>query len=185
MSLAHDTHSPWALSWESSDEKSRLHKCLVITTHRHDDFECPSPRNYVDTESWLAYEQNPYLIHWVRSGSCHTKTSIGYDILSAITRLRANTNIRLLHTATTFRCFELRGYVTLPQLVQPWVAAPSPAWLSNTIASMTQQHRHQHDSACTLHCGQVALTASSPAWLSSTVISMTQHLHHTIAKWPW
>jgi hypothetical protein len=78
-----------------------------------------------------------------------------------------------------------QGYVTLPQLVQPWVAAPSPAWLSNTIASMTQQHCHQHNSACTLHCDQVTSAAPSPAWLGSTVISMTQHLHHTIAKWPW
>jgi hypothetical protein len=26
----------------------------------HDDFECPSPRDYVDIKSWLAYEQNPY-----------------------------------------------------------------------------------------------------------------------------
>jgi hypothetical protein len=28
---------------------------LVITTHTHDGFECPSPRDYVDTKSWLAY----------------------------------------------------------------------------------------------------------------------------------
>jgi hypothetical protein len=33
---------------------------LVIMTHMHDDFECPSLRNYVDTKSWLGYEQNSY-----------------------------------------------------------------------------------------------------------------------------
>jgi hypothetical protein len=37
---------------------------LVITTHMHNDFEYPSPRDYVDTKSWLAYEQNPYSTHW-------------------------------------------------------------------------------------------------------------------------
>jgi hypothetical protein len=33
---------------------------LVITTHMHNGFECLSLRDYVDTKSWLAYEQNPY-----------------------------------------------------------------------------------------------------------------------------
>jgi hypothetical protein len=32
---------------------------LVIMTHTHDDFECPSLRDYVDTKSRLAYEKNP------------------------------------------------------------------------------------------------------------------------------
>jgi hypothetical protein len=36
---------------------------LVIMTHTHSDFECLSPRDYVDTKSWLAYEHNPYSTH--------------------------------------------------------------------------------------------------------------------------
>jgi hypothetical protein len=66
---------------------------LVITTHMHDGFECSTPRDYVDTKSWLTYVQNPYSTHLVRSGSCHRETTLGYDILPAITWLRANTNI--------------------------------------------------------------------------------------------
>jgi hypothetical protein len=59
----------------------------------HDDFKCLNPRDYLDTKSWLAFEQNPYLTHWVRSGSCCEETSLCYDSLPAITRLRANMNI--------------------------------------------------------------------------------------------
>jgi hypothetical protein len=77
-------------------------------------------------------------------------------------------------------------------------AAPSPAWLGRTITRMTQndkaprlnrlgsyitnktqQCRHQHDSAATLHCGQVASAAPTPAWLDSTVTNMTRQRHHT------
>jgi hypothetical protein len=36
---------------------------LVFMTHRHDDFVSLSPKDFVDTKSWLAYEQNPYLTH--------------------------------------------------------------------------------------------------------------------------
>jgi hypothetical protein len=39
-----------ALSWELLGEKFRLPR-LVDTTHTHDDFKCPSPRDYVDTKS--------------------------------------------------------------------------------------------------------------------------------------
>jgi hypothetical protein len=56
-------------------------------THMHDGLECLSPTDYVDTKSWLAYEQNSYSTHSVRSGSCHRETSLGYDILTAMTRL--------------------------------------------------------------------------------------------------
>jgi hypothetical protein len=35
----------------------------VITTHTHDDFECLSSRDYVDTMSLVAYEKNSYLTH--------------------------------------------------------------------------------------------------------------------------
>jgi hypothetical protein len=44
--------------------------------------------------------------------------SLGYDILSAITPLQANMNIRLLHDATTPRCSELEDCSTLPQPVK-------------------------------------------------------------------
>jgi hypothetical protein len=57
---------------------------LVFTTHMLDDFECLSARDYVDTKSWLAYEQNP---------SCPRETFLGYDILLAVTQLRADMNI--------------------------------------------------------------------------------------------
>jgi hypothetical protein len=174
-------------------------------TNTHDSFECLSPRDYIDTKSWLAYEQNPYSIHWVRSGSCHRETSLGYDILHAISWLWANMNIWLLHDATTPRCSELGDCTTLTRPVQPWVATPSPAWLDNTVAIMTrhlhciaaklpwQRHR-QHDS-----------TAPSPAWLDiyiasrpsqpdsaianmtqldNIVTSMTRHLHRVTARSP-
>jgi hypothetical protein len=138
---------------------------LVIMTHSHDNFECLSPRDYVETKSWPAYEQNPYSTHWVRSGSCHRETSLGYDILPAITQLQANMNIWLLHTVTTHRCSELGGYATLPQPVQSWVAVPSLAWLGNIVTSMT---RHLHHFAvkppwqCHRQHDSVAL---SPTWL--------------------
>jgi hypothetical protein len=120
-------HPPW---WALS---------LVITTHTHDDFGCLSPRDYVDTKSWLTYEQNPYLTHWVRSSSCHREMSLSYDILPVVTRLRANTNIsnnwhanptsslydntamlwaRGLHNftiaSTTLSCFAMWLYLTIP-----------------------------------------------------------------------
>jgi hypothetical protein len=41
-------------------ENSDCQSGLVFMTHTHDSFERPSPRDYVDTKSWLAYEQNPY-----------------------------------------------------------------------------------------------------------------------------
>jgi hypothetical protein len=143
-------------------------------THRHDDFECLSLRDYVDTKSSLPYEQNPYSTHWVRSGSCHRETSLGYDTLPAITRLWANKNMRLHHDATTPQCSKLKGWASLPHLVQPWVAVPSPAWLSfyiaswpchpgSAVASMTRHHHRQHDSLSTSHHSQVASTVLSPA----------------------
>jgi hypothetical protein len=151
-------------------------------THTHDDFECPSPRDYVDTKSWLAYEQNPCSTHWVRLGSCHRETSLGYDILPAITRLQANMNIWLLHDATIPRCSELGGCSTLPQLVQSWVAASSPARLSSIVAIMTwhlhravakslRQRHHQHHSI-----------ALSPAWLSIYIVSRPSHLSNVVVS---
>jgi hypothetical protein len=149
-------------------------------THTHDDFECPILRDYINIKSWLAYEQNPYSMHWVRSGSCHRETPLGFDILPAITRLQTKMNIWLLHDTTTPRSSELGGCATLAQPVQPWVAAPSPVWLSIIIATMT----HQHDSTSTSHYDIVALAASSSAWLGSTIASMTQYLHHVAVKSP-
>jgi hypothetical protein len=157
----------------------------MITTHTHNNFEWLSPRDYIDTKSWLAYDQNPYSINWVRPGSCHREMSLGCDILPAITRLRGNKNIRLLHDATTPQCSMHGCCATYTRPVQPCVTAPSSAWLDSTITSMTQQHHRQHDSTSTSHCGQVAPAAPSLVWLdiyiaprssrpSSTVASMTQ-----------
>jgi hypothetical protein len=56
--------------WKNLDYLSGL----VITTHTHNNFECPSPRNYVDTKSRLAYELNPYSTCWIRSSAGWTKT---------------------------------------------------------------------------------------------------------------
>jgi hypothetical protein len=194
----------WALGFEPLGVKSRLPERLVLMTHRHDDFEWLSPRDYVDTKSWLAYEQNPYLKNWVRLGSCRRKTSPCYDILPAITRLWVNMNIQLLHDATTPRWSDLRGCTTLPRPVLPWVAAPSPAWHNNIIASMTQhlhratassprQHHRQHDSAALSPTWHNIYIASQPsllggvvtAWLDSIVASMTRHLNYTEVKSPW
>jgi hypothetical protein len=44
------------VQWNNPNKKSGL----VIMTHMHDDFECSSARNYVDTKSLLAYEENHY-----------------------------------------------------------------------------------------------------------------------------
>jgi hypothetical protein len=50
----------------------------------HDDFECLSPRDYEDTMSWLAYEQNPYSTHGVRSKMLnrHVLESIGSQVMN-------------------------------------------------------------------------------------------------------
>jgi hypothetical protein len=138
-------------------------------THSHDDIEHPSPRDYVDTKSWLAYERNPYSTQWIRSSSCHREMSLGYDIWLAIPQLQANTNIRLLHDATTPRCSDLRGCATLS---------------CSVIVSMTRQHYHQHDSTSTSRHGQVTSAALLLAWLSSIVASMTRHLHHVMTMSP-
>jgi hypothetical protein len=53
---------------------------LVIMTHTHDDFECPSSKDYVDTKSWLAYEQNPYSARWVRSNAKWTRTLLALRV---------------------------------------------------------------------------------------------------------
>jgi hypothetical protein len=164
-------------------------------THRHDGFECSNLSDYVDTKSWLAYEQNPYSTHWVTSSSRHREISLGYDILPPITRLQANTNIRLLHDATTPWCSKLGGCAMLPQPVQPSVVASSPAWLSiyiasrwcclgSAIASITRQYCRQHDSAFKPCYGLVTSAEPSLAWLSSIITSMTHHIHRDAAKSP-
>jgi hypothetical protein len=165
----------------------------VITTHTHDDFECPNRRYYVDTKSWLAYEQNPYSTYWVRSSSCHREISLGYDILTAITWLQANMNIWLLHNATTPRCSKLESCTTLPHLVQPWVAVPLPAWLNNIITNMTRylhcvvaksprQHRCQHDSIALSPAWLDICITPWPSRLGSAFASMTWYLHRATTK---
>jgi hypothetical protein len=182
---------------KNSDYLSRL----VITTHTQDDFEFLSPRDYVDTKSCLAYEQNHYSTYWVRSCSCHRETLLGYNILLAITQQRAKKNISLLHDVTTPRYSKLgaaqpyyiKYNLELHRRHQHESIAISSAWLriyivprachhGSIIASMTQQHHHQHNSASTSSHGQVAPAALSPAKLSSIVANMTRHLHHATAK---
>jgi hypothetical protein len=123
------------------------------------------------------------------------ETSLGYDILPAITRLWASTDIRLFHTVTTPRYFELGGYATLPQSVQPWVAAPSLALLGITVVNMTQhlyritvkpprQRHHRHDSDAPSLAWLDIYIASRWCCLGSIIIRMTRHLHCTMIKPP-
>jgi hypothetical protein len=164
MNLVHDSNRSKHYTGNYVVKNLDCPSGLVIMTHKHNDSECLSPRDYVDTMFWLAYEKNPYSTHWVRSGSCHREMSQGYDILPAITQLWANTNIRLLHNVTTPWCSELRGCANLPQPIQPLVAAPLLAWLGSIAISMTrhlhhaaakspQQHHHQNDSTSTSRHG--------------------------------
>jgi hypothetical protein len=80
MNSAHDAYSLEHLTGNYSVKNPDWPSGLVFMTHRHDGFECPTPRDYVDTKSWLAYEQNPYSTHCVRSGTCHREMSLVYDI---------------------------------------------------------------------------------------------------------
>jgi hypothetical protein len=118
---------------------------------------------------------------------------LSLDYTSTWILLTIGMPIRLLYAATTPWCFDLGGYVTLPQLVQPWVTAPMPVWLGSTIASMT---RHRHRIAAKLprqRHRQHGSTALEPAWLGvdivlwpsrpdSTIASMTRYRHHATAK---
>jgi hypothetical protein len=183
-------------------------------THTHDGFQCSSPRDYLDTKSYLDYEQNPYSTHKVKSGSCHRVTSQGYDI----SLLSLSYKLRWISDFFSMRQ-HLDGLIsgaTQPYHSQynPWVAAPSPAWLGSTIISMTQhlhcatikspwQHHHRHDLAAlspawlgiNIASWPSPPAAPSPAWLriyitlwpsspGSAVTSMTRHLHHATAKSP-
>jgi hypothetical protein len=80
MNLAHDAYSLEHYAGNYSVKNLDCLSGLVFMTHRQDDFECPSSIDYIDTRSCLAYEQNSYSTHLVRSGSCHRETSLGYDI---------------------------------------------------------------------------------------------------------
>jgi hypothetical protein len=111
-----------------------------------------------------------FLTHWVRSGSCHRETSLGYD----------NFLLSLDYKPTrTSDFFMMRQHLNAPisGAAQPYHSQYNP-W----VTIMTQQHCHQHDSASTSFCDQVAPALSSPAWLGSIVANMTRHLHHVVAK---
>jgi hypothetical protein len=117
---------------------------VVITTDAHGNFECPNPGDNVAIKFWLAYEQNTYSTHWVRSGSYHREISLSYDIcllslgyMPTWISVMIGMPIRLLHVVTTPRYSELVGCASLPQIVQPWVTVPSSTWLDSTATSMT------------------------------------------------
>jgi hypothetical protein len=77
------THDAYSLEHKAGNYSVKNPDCLsrlLLSTHRHNSLKCQSPRDYVDTKSCLAYEQNPYLTHWVRLGSCHRETPLGYEI---------------------------------------------------------------------------------------------------------
>jgi hypothetical protein len=63
MNSVHDANSLEHLVRNYSVKNPNCLSGLVITTHTHDDFECLSPRDFVDTKSWLAYKRNPYSTH--------------------------------------------------------------------------------------------------------------------------
>jgi hypothetical protein len=52
-------------------------------THTHGDFECLSIRDYVDTKSYLAYEQNPYPTHriWYKKSNKYVLESISNQVM--------------------------------------------------------------------------------------------------------
>jgi hypothetical protein len=112
--------------------------CLVITTHTYDDFECLSPRDYVDTKFWLAYEQNPYSAYRVGSSSCHRETFLGYDILPVITRLYADMNISdNWHANPTSSCCDNTLMLRARGLCN--LTTGSTTLSCSAIASMTHQ----------------------------------------------
>jgi hypothetical protein len=146
-------------------------------THTHDNFEFLSQRDYIDTKSWLAYDQNSYSTHCVRSRSCHREMSLGYDILLAITRLYIRWHEYQWWLTCQLDFFTLWQHLDAPssprhlssprqynlelqQHHQNDSAALSPVWLDiyimlqlsylgSIVAIMTQQHHRQHDSAST------------------------------------
>jgi hypothetical protein len=63
MNSTHDANSPEHKAENYSVKNPDCPSGLVFMIHRHDDIECPSPRDYIDTKSRLTYEQNPYLIN--------------------------------------------------------------------------------------------------------------------------
>jgi hypothetical protein len=61
---------------------------------------------------------------------------------------------------------------------------PRPSHPSSVVASMTRQHRCQHDSISTSRHGQVTLATLLLVRLDSIVAIITQHIHRTVAKSP-
>jgi hypothetical protein len=130
---------------------------LVFMTHRHDCSKCSSPRDYVDTKSWLAYEQNPYSIHWVRLDFCHKETSLGYDI-----------SLLSLGYKPTRIC----DFFTMRQ------------HLDALISGVVQPYHSQHDSVTLSPVWLGIYIAPRPSRLDSFVTSMTRHLHRVVVKSP-
>jgi hypothetical protein len=148
-------------------------------THRHNDFECLSLKDCVDTMSWLAYKQRLFdtlsKVRFLPEGdvprlwyfACYHSATSQHEYLTSswfdnTSMLRARGLCNLTTTSTTLSC--------------------------SAIASMTRQHCHHLDSVSTSRHGLVASIALSPAWLSSTVASMiyitsqSSHLYSAIAS---
>jgi hypothetical protein len=64
----------------------------VLTTHTHDDFEYPSLRDNIDTKSWIAYEQNPYQTHGIKSKKLnrHVHKSVGSQVMNLCTNKKSS-----------------------------------------------------------------------------------------------
>jgi hypothetical protein len=145
--------------------------------------------------SWLAYEKNPYSTHWVRLGSCHRETSLGYDIflLSLGYKPTWISDFFTMRQHFDAPISGLCNLTTASTTLSYSVIASMTRHLHHAATKLPRQHRHQHDSAALLptwlssilHRGQVNPAASSLAWLGSIVASMTQHLHRVTAKSPW
>jgi hypothetical protein len=181
-------------------------------THRHDGFECPSTIDYVDTKSCLAYGQNSYSTHWIRSCSYNWETSLGNDIfllslgykptlISEFFTMRQHHDALISGVAQPYhsqynlelQCHRQHDSIATSHHDQVTLTASSPIWLGSIIASITQhlhhvaaksprQCCHQHDSISTSRHGQYVPAAPLPAWLGSIVVSMTCHLHRVTTK---
>jgi hypothetical protein len=64
-------------------------------THAHDGFKYLSPRDYVDTKSWLAYEQNPCSTYMIKSERLnrHALESVDSQVMNLRTDKKSSWSI--------------------------------------------------------------------------------------------